>query len=140
MFKFWIILSLFLTLTLSLLNTTKTDDPYPSIICTLLSDPSIEDAGNYGDGTCRNGVHDNEKLIKRITLVTNNGETFLSGSYWFQNWTLTRVTLLNFGRHHGSAQEIGLINQGSTGVAQIYVNIFTGQGVRMFLEVYGVQL
>ncbi|KAJ3657942.1 hypothetical protein Zmor_009717 [Zophobas morio] len=120
--------------------TTHTTPESSSIYCDYFPEPSEEDVGNYGDGFCQlDGSFPNEQLFLRKIISTYDGDTFVSDSYQFPASLVTRVVLLNFGRYHGATNAIDIINESGDGGVEIYVDIFSGKGIRMFVEVYGLK-
>lgn len=132
-------------------NETTTTDPwtttspatftppgdYSSIYCDYFPEPTEVDEGNYGDGFCATDDNSDVGLLLRKTIITSDGQTFSSGSYSFPRTIVTRVQLLNFGRSHGATNAIGIFNEQGTGGVEYYIDIFSGKGIRMFLEIYG---
>ncbi|CAH1382603.1 unnamed protein product [Tenebrio molitor] len=117
--------------------TTTTTQEYSSIYCDMFPEPSEVDEGNYGDAMCSLDGTYNEKLILTRILHTDEGQTFLSGAYSFPHTVVTRVQLFNFGRYHGATNAIDILNEGGTGGVEFYVDVFSGKGIRMILEIYG---
>lgn len=119
-------------------NLSTLDSP-GTVYCNYYPHPSDTDEGNYGDAVCQTGeTNSNETLLLRDILYSVDGEaSSLSGIKTFTGKTITKVTLLNFGRYHGATNYIGILNKNGDGKIQYTIDVFSTEGIRMFLEVFG---